>query len=295
MLIYLAAFETQRSNYAVECPSDMGVFNSYFYQEKTDAALDYLRGVETGPVVIDSGAHSFFGQYEVISAQNRKGPTGGKKRDPHEYLAAYIKWVKANLHRAHYFVELDIQEIVGIDTVDRWRQDYIDEGIADRIIPVWHRMETEQRWMDLIETWPSRYLGIEGKRAGKRQLSYGRFIQPAYEAGVRVHGFALVDDVILKTYPFYSVDSSSWTQAIRWGLTPFYDAPNMRVRQNGNLTRADVAKHGIPVYMDNALRDQYTEKLQYSIVAYQRLQRDLTALWASRGIDWSPHETTPQL
>jgi hypothetical protein len=44
---------------------------------------------------------------------------------------------------------------------------------------------------------------------------------------VKVHGFAITSPYVVKRFPFYSVDSSSWTNAGRYGRMSLFDKQKM--------------------------------------------------------------------
>ncbi|MFM9590733.1 hypothetical protein ACKI16_29525 [Streptomyces scabiei] len=79
-----------------------------------------------------------------------------------------------------------------------------------------------------------------------------RCFRTATPHGTRLHGFGMTSAQLVKSLPFYSVDSSSYTFGPRWGLAYLWNAPSLRmesvlfrnpdeVRPHANLLRA----HGL--------------------------------------------------
>ncbi|MFD8509685.1 hypothetical protein ACFV27_00865 [Streptomyces antimycoticus] len=56
-----------------------------------------------------------------------------------------------------------------------------------------------------------------------------RCFQVAAPHGTRFHGFGMTSAQLVKNLPFYSVDSSSYTLGIRWGLAYLWNAPALRM------------------------------------------------------------------
>lgn len=291
MRLYLAAYETQDRSYSLTFPLDYNLFVSYFYANKASYSLRRLAGVQRGLVTVDSGAHSFFGYAEGISATGHK--SDGEMPDPHRYLRRYLEWLNRHRTLFDYFVELDIQEIVGQRVVDAWRKQITRLGLGERMIPVHHSCNTWDDWCRLVDTTPSRYVGVEGLRRERKRLPYNKMIRYAYERGVRVHGFAFTRMGLLAKYPFYSVDSSSWTVGLRYGKTPVWTGRGMKMLD----PRQDLFfQHRVPLKLHNTQRSDVAcqEKLHWAARQYAAAQTFYTRLWRERGIDWSQHEPQRQ-
>lgn len=91
----------------------------------------------------------------------------------------------------------------------------------------------------------------------------------------RCHGLGATAPGIVKTFPFYSVDSSSWMSPMRfgsavddWGVTSkahLVDGKKMTVKDSRDFVR-------------NSIRQSVTNQM--------RLSDSTTALWEKRGIRW---------
>lgn len=286
MEIYNAAFETQFSSYKIELPKDHNLFLTYYYQKKTDEALPRLKSEgHTGIITIDSGAHSFFEQIGV-SVTGKKDKKGKKaEKDPYVYFKKYLEWAKLHYDEFDYFVELDLQEIVGMQQVREWRRIMQEEGIADKMITVHHTCNDDEDYAELLQTSVSGYIGIEGIRPDHEMLPYNKFLKQAYETGTKVHGFAFTRADLLYDFPFYSVDSSSWTTSIRYGVFQIFKSGRMR---SCAPIKNHFLRNAIPMYMHNSFREKSDNKikLEYSANQYKMLEHFFTELWEYKGIHW---------
>lgn len=85
----------------------------------------------------------------------------------------------------------------------------------------------------------------------------------------RVHLLGVTQPWVLRRYPVYSADSSSWEVTIRYGGAAGLLGRHAKVPQN---TRAPA----INLYV-----------LRQQVRAYQALAAQMTELWRARGIEWS--------
>lgn len=287
MQVYLAAYETQYSTYRVPIRKEQNIFCTYYYKDKTEATLRDMKAIgHKGMITIDSGAHSFFAQLGM-SAVNH-GNVSGKIQDPYEYFEEYFNWVMEWKDYFTYFVDLDIQDIVGLDTVRKWRQRFIDAGVGHKMITVWHTVDGWKNFERQVAESVSNYVGVEGLRSGKEMLPYNKFIKYAYTHDCKVHGFAFTKPGLLHKFPFYSVDSSSWTYGIRFGAIYVWEK-NKLLTINTGSDKHLFAKYGIdPNVFHSTVRneDSCRQKLMYSANAYWEMQEYFTKLWEKRGIHW---------
>lgn len=82
------------------------------------------------------------------------------------------------------------------------------------------------------------------------------------------HGLAVTTPKLCNAYPFYSVDSSTWTQCLRFGVSRISGLPR--------LPRTGTAGY----------HEVYVHALKCELVKYQQLAMDSTKLWKNRGIVW---------
>lgn len=298
MRLYCAATEVTDTLAAVESGLMRYAFLSYFLA-RTKTTGQGRQVVETvlrnTSTIIDSGAHSFFTSSDsaIHSAgiQRRKGKGPG---DPEAYFAAYMDWLD-EFTTDQYFAELDIGEIVGQRRVEQWRDRLAQRGLLRRCITVYHpAIMTRDDYSRMIRDTASGWIAVEGIRTGMPPLPYSALVREAYEAGVRVHGFAMVKQNILRTIPFYSVDSSSWKSAGIYGTVPLSTGfAKMSYTRVSGKTRDRVqrqAQHapgGFAASIQQGRGMDFANALNIEAVkSINTLQEDLTALWEARGIRW---------
>jgi len=276
MIIYLAGMErisTSRSMFrSIENFDQRNTFYSYFYKSSLEGAIRKDRLVGKCRVV-DSGAHSFFAMtagigFPMAAAKSRSI----NQKKPDFYVRRYIEWIQQRFEYFDYFVELDIQELVGYDRVRLWRDWYEKAGIAKKMIWCYHNSNSQKEFEEMVDKVPSRYVGIEGVRNNRAPLPYNTFIRHAYENKCRIHGFAMVKPVYLNRYPFYSVDSSTWSYIDRTGIRfAHYKGKLINMRD----------ERGVKNYFNAEQRSRQM------IDAMGVNEKMYTEYWKQRGIEWT--------
>lgn len=285
MKIFLAAYETQYRSYKLTVPRESNLFLTYFYKNLTEQALKHLRTTKhKGIVTIDSGAHSFF-ELMGISVTSKDKKQNIELPDPDLYFKRYLEWAKTWQTFFNYFCELDLQELVGKEKIEDWRRQINEAGLGDKLITVHHSFNSWEDFEHQCKTTKSGYIAIEGIRKGQKTLPYNDYIKYAYKKGIKIHGFAFTRSKLLYSFPFYSVDSSSWTTAPRYGVLNKFVANKMKTVKP---SRAQFIENQMPVWLNNVDRttEQNKKKLEWSISEYIKLQEFFTSLWDARGIKW---------
>jgi hypothetical protein len=286
--LYFAGTENVNDSYRWEpLPTD-NLFCTFFYATRTSKLLQKLAGKHKGLITIDSGAHSFFG-YAGISTQthhNKKQHGKSKMPCPIRYFDQYLYWLKRHEHLFDYFVELDIQAIVGFEKVRFWRRKLERLNLWHKCIPVLHSCDTNDEMMETISDCASKYVGFEGLRDRKVNIPYMKLLDYCYKRNVRTHGFALTNNKILEAYPFYSADSTTWTSTVRYGSFMVFDR-GMKIVQKPP-TRRNYLKNRINPGIFNTVKDEQTsrKKLEHSASVLRKAEVFLTTLWESRGVKW---------
>lgn len=194
-------------------PLRLRVLLSYYYYRDTDLdALFAKYFTEPYPEVFaDSGAFSAM--------------TQGVNINIHEYAA----WVKRWQHRLSVYANLDV--IKNADAT--WRNQQILEdrhGLAP--LPTFHVLE-DWRWLVYyVERYPYIGLGVAGMQGRKEAVM--RWLVKCFKiAGDKAvfHGFGLTSWGVMSSFPWYSVDSSSWGAGFRYGRVPVFDTVRGRFQQ----------------------------------------------------------------
>ena len=136
------------------------------------------------------------------------------------------------------------------------------EGIPT--IPVFHQHE-DFKWLELMKK-ETDYIGISPANDLNTQtrMVWLDNVYHDLKADYKTHSFGGIADQILKRYPLYSGDSSSWTNWARWGK-------GTKFHLQGNFT------HDAKAVRHLMIRD---------IAEYKKTEEFMTKLWESRGIKW---------
>lgn len=153
--------------------------------------------------LLDSGAFSFMSGAEC------------SKEQLIEYMERYIKFINEN--DIKYFFELDVDTIFGLEFVEMLRSQ-LERRTQKKCIPVWHKGRGIEYWKWMCDNYE--YVAIGGLVFHVKKQEYDairKMVEYARAKGVKVHGLGFTKTKELDKYPFYSVDSSSWTKAAGLG------------------------------------------------------------------------------
>ena len=175
---------------------------SYHYFQKSD--LDkWLSQYTVKPLVFaDSGAYSAMTQGAPIQ------------------INEYAAWIKRWSHWFEVYANLDV--IMNGEAT--WRnQQYLEDRHGLQPLPVFHVNE-EWSWLErYVDRYPYMALGVAGMQQNKGVWPW--LIRAFKIAGKQTvfHGFALTTWQVMRAFPWYSVDSSSWGRGFRFGSMPIFD------------------------------------------------------------------------
>lgn len=180
--------------------------------------------------LLDSGAFTFM----------NKQKNGNVDFD--EYLTKYIEFI--NEHDIKYFFELDIDNIVGIEEVERLRK-RLETETGKKCIPVWHKSRGKDYFIKMCQEYD--YVAIGGivtKEIRPKDYKYFTwFIDTAHKHGCKIHGLGFTNLKSLKYYPFDSVDSTSWLSGGRFGALYHFDGRNLKTVDVGKKRRREDINH----------------------------------------------------
>jgi len=199
----------------------MNLLWSYAYARNTklDATIASWP-VERVRFFADSGAHS--------------ARTLGIHLDVESYGTWLHQWHK------HFTVYANLDVIYGPTAT--WNNQRALEDMGLSPMPVFH---TGEPWSALERYLDGGYTYIAlGKLLGNPWKSLRPWLAQAFrmaEGKAVFHGFGLTTWAALREFPFYSVDSTSWTSPYRWGTLTLFDSGRwvtVKLRD-----RSDVMQH----------------------------------------------------
>jgi len=195
---------------------------SYWNLRGKSDLLDYLVPFKRygAEIMLDSGAHTL--------------QKGGNKIDYEAFFREYITFLKKNKEFFTSFVELDIENQVGLKKVENWTERIMDATGLQPIV-VWHKERGFDYWIDMCKKYD--YVGFSGfvGGTGKGEVPdkyVPLFLSVAKKYNAKVHGFGYTKPTMVKRYHFYSIDSSSWLSGCRWGGLDVFDHNTKTLRMN---------------------------------------------------------------
>ena len=274
-------------------PHKANLFCTFFYCAQTISFFKKMgpitRPSDRGYLVVDSGAHTFFGEHGIAAVETYK-KEHKKKTTLNEvelYFRRYISFLKKFYDYYDFFCELDLQEIFGTEKILEWRALLKKEGLFKKCITCFHTGDSQQFYDDMIANSESRYIALQGLRLGEKPLDYSALIKQAYESDCRVHGFAFTRSKLLMGLPFYSVDSSSFTMPVRYGGSINF-SENSVTKKTGASHVKSVLKNNLHVnFLKKRLKiTEIAPVLLHSMGEFLKYEKHMTSLWERRGIKW---------
>ena len=199
---------------------------SYHYIRKdlnyTKEILEMIRN-RGGLFMTDSGAFSMFNDPDF----------DGKTFDWDTYLLEYTDWLMANREYVFVACNLDVDQFVGHEKVKQWNRQYfkpLEEYM--NIAYVAHGMSKNATDMMMVKEYCKEhdYVAVSEAYAPVASDIY----QMAKQTKTTIHGLAWTKPTILKDYPFFSVDSTSWVNYQKFGATPSWDGTNFTIYDKDN-------------------------------------------------------------
>lgn len=220
---------------------------SYHYVKNPERVAVMRR--DGARVFLDSGAFSAF--------------TLGKTID----LDAYCKYIRENQDIVDFASVLD-----GIgDPLKTYQNQHAMEQLGTRPLPCFHWGEDERYLEHYIENYEYITLGGMVPHSPEENRQWLDHIWERYlcdaqgRPKLKVHGFGMTSVPLMKRYPWYSVDSSSWVQIAFRGavILPGYGAVHL---SSNSPARKDEGQH----------LDNFTPPQRQAIID----------IIAKRGFDW---------
>ena len=222
---------------------------------------------------IDSGAFSSFAQGIEVDVN------------------AYCRWLRENMDLVEFVdgsMLASVLDAIG-DPVETWRNQKRMEEQGFRVLPCFHYGEPIEVLYHYMENYE--YITVGGMvpittpqlRLWLDQIWGQHLTNRDGTAKVKVHGFGLTVVDLMRRYPWYSVDSSSWQKygSMGWMFTPKFGA--IQVSEHSS-TRKDAMKHfdTLPPVMQEGLLDE-VEKRGFDI---ERLRTSYATRWIYNSLSY---------
>jgi len=184
---------------------------SYHYHKKAVLA-EMLKKHFTEPypeIFVDSGAFSAVTQGVKINIQE------------------YARWLKSNMAHITTYANLDV---IG-NAEETWANQKTLEGEGLSPLPAFHTGEDWSYLERYIAEYPYVALGGLVPFSKGRDAVYMAWVLKCFKMAkdkTVYHGFGVTNWEALKTFPWYSVDSTSWGKGFRWGQVPMWQSKSAR-------------------------------------------------------------------
>jgi hypothetical protein len=203
------------------------------YNKRVEAAL-HLCEQQKINIMMDSGAHSL----HVISRSTAKRGENAKKKQAISVVGAqekmfeeYCRYVHANKHLWTFYVTLDYERKQSV--IYNMQKKFHAKGLAP--VPVYHG-DSELLWLKKHKDMGHNFICIGGAtlHPGKGGLKYyfDNVFNFGAKHGLEFHGLAFTSLDIIMSYPFKSIDSSTWSKIAAFGMIHF---PDLRRRKFYNV------------------------------------------------------------
>lgn len=194
MRLYFALSTDPRANTPLITTGVRLALVSYFYYDK-GSKLKYIRdhGLLNDETFWDSGAFSAFSLKKPIN------------------LYTYCRFIRD--HELKIYASLDV---IGSPEKSHDNYEYMKREFNLNPIPCFHIGE-EYKHLDRILDVP--YIALGGMvMASDIESWLDKVMNYIYtrQPGIKIHGFGMTDANLILKYPWYSVDSSSWTGCVRF-------------------------------------------------------------------------------
>lgn len=189
------------------------ILQSFYY---ADSFTEQYIIPNAADFLLDSGAFTFMENAKI-------------RVDWNEYVERYADFINRN--KIQKFFELDIDSVVGYDTVKQLRAK-LERLTGRQSIPVWHStrgIEDFKRSCDEYDYVAlGGIVGKEWKKDAEKFIPW--FISEAHKRGAKIHGLGFTKLTLLPKFHFDSVDSTAWTTGNRFGYIYWFDGKTMQKR-----------------------------------------------------------------
>lgn len=151
----------------------------------------------------------------------------------------------------------------------------------------WNKINILEKYLEKYD-----YICIGGTATGifDNEEDMFRYLDNVFELNSKykkkLHGLGQTQDIVLKKYPFYTVDSTSWLQGTK--SATIYENIMDKYKPVGVDNKAFPSWFLPPDLYDgfNGIKTNYVNRLNYNIAFYTEYERILKELWRHRGVDW---------
>lgn len=250
---------------------NMGIRNflmSYEYLRTKGARQ--LKKYNDMHLFIDSGAYTYMSDPKYLEFTEEQWE---------EQIVKYLNWAEKHKNSIFAMAELDLQNLLGYDTIDRWRKNYFEPFMLRTGIPVCfvYHDEGKDVWEKMCQRYP--YVGFSAVSDEDKVFDLAEFkemLKIAEKYNSLVHGFGMTRTSLLPELPYYTVDSTSWKSGFRYGQLAIWNGKKVQMFKKEDWeTKAFKYIDNYPdLSLDKGLLYDYYEPevLRANVYAYQRAE-----------------------
>ena len=191
--------------------------------------IDNMTGLFTSRpdirLIIDSGAYTLNTNQEKYQDKDEEWFEN--------YIQEYVDLVR--VYKDHVFacVEVDLGAFVSDDTIERWRNTYFkeleEEGI--QVIYVWHRGQKSDGFSEFQDMCSRfNYIAFSCQEVDiKKDFSLmNKMFSEARKTNTLIHGLAATGMEVMSSFPFYTVDSSTYVIGSKFREIAYFDGKKLK-------------------------------------------------------------------
>lgn len=149
-----------------------------------------------------------------------------------EHIQKYLRWAERHKEQIFAIANLDIEGLVGAETVTRWNREYFEPFMLQTGIPVcfvYHDGLSDYDWKTYCQRYP--YVGFSSINVDDKKLDmneYREYLRTAEKYDALVHGFGMTKIKELAELPYYTVDSTTWKVGMMYGKLIIFDGRTVK-------------------------------------------------------------------
>lgn len=194
----------------------------------------------------------------------------------------YIDFLNANAPYVTIAANLDTNDVE--ETLANQKL-LLDRTSGVKILPIYHYSDyVNPKYRGLLDEYIKNfdYIGVGGvagtMNERKTLIKFMDYVFSKTKDKIKVHGFGITAETYVDRYPFYSVDSTSWQQGMRYGGTKTPEGKPLHYRNKEHIIQNDLPHH--------LVMSGYLERLPYDLQYWVNFEKKYTRLWEARGVKW---------
>lgn len=237
--------------------------------------VEYLREVD-GVLMVDSGAHTFKSDKENVAHWR-------KPESYDEYINEYVQFCYDYAPDIYCCVNIDMDKLVGVDVVDRWNEKYFRP--LNKVTNVIFNVDSHLNRKGVMDhsgglirlkeyAKEFDYIGVNRRLANKYS---NQVYKEAMINKCKVHGFAVTSLAILRSSPFFSVDSTSWLMGDIYGVSYTYDGKNFKgwdKKQKYVRTQGKILAKTLDIDHNLLKQDKTYQVTEFNLYAWKGFEKE---------------------